>query len=221
MERQKYLLKPLRLWLGLIYFFGALGLWWDTSRPLFLMLTPYTLLLGALALLALDTGLRFKNIALLFLVWMAGFGVEVLGVHTGWVFGQYQYGQVLGWQLFDVPLVIGLNWTILLYVIFLTLRDLDWPVWVQIVVGACLLVATDILIEPVATALDFWQWETPGSHALFVAPLQNYIAWGLFSALILTVFHWLKPIWKNPLATRYWGYQGMFFALYLLLSLIA
>jgi hypothetical protein len=61
----------------------------------------------------------------------------------------------------------------------------------------------------------------PGQHRLFVAPLQNYLAWGLFSALILSLFHWLKPAWKNPLAARYWGYQGMFFALYLLLMLIA
>ena len=42
-----------------------------------------------------------------------GYGVEVLGVASGVLFGEYNYGETLGWKLLDVPVVMGVNWLIL------------------------------------------------------------------------------------------------------------
>jgi len=109
--------------------------------------------------------------------------------------------------------VIGLNWTILLYAIYLVFQPMALPAWSKPILGALLLVFTDIWIEPVAVQLDFWTWEKSAEHWLFVAPLQNYMAWGLFSLLILAVFQVLKPKWQNPLAKTYWAYQLGFFIL--------
>jgi len=44
-----------------------------------------------------------------------GFLIEVIGVKTGYIFGRYYYGQSLGYHLLSVPLLIGLNWGVLLY----------------------------------------------------------------------------------------------------------
>jgi len=44
-----------------------------------------------------------------------GFGVEVLGVKTELIFGSYHYGESLGYKWLSVPLLIGVNWCMLLY----------------------------------------------------------------------------------------------------------
>jgi putative membrane protein len=39
----------------------------------------------------------------------------MLGVHTGILFGNYKYGNALGLKLNDVPILIGINWFIVVY----------------------------------------------------------------------------------------------------------
>ena len=48
-----------------------------------------------------------------FFAFSLGFIIEVLGVQTGVLFGAYSYGDPLGFKVFDVPLLIGVNWLIL------------------------------------------------------------------------------------------------------------
>ena len=49
-------------------------------------------------------------------VFQAGYILELLGVTTGRIFGQYLYGNNLGFKIADVPVIIGLNWVMLCYV---------------------------------------------------------------------------------------------------------
>ncbi|MES2515602.1 MAG: carotenoid biosynthesis protein, partial [Bacteroidota bacterium] len=44
-----------------------------------------------------------------------GFFIEVLGVKTEIIFGSYYYGKALGLKFFAVPILIGVNWAVLLY----------------------------------------------------------------------------------------------------------
>ena len=44
-----------------------------------------------------------------------GFFIEVIGVKTGFIFGSYYYGAAMGIKILAVPLLIGLNWSILVY----------------------------------------------------------------------------------------------------------
>ena len=44
---------------------------------------------------------------------LAGMGVEWVGVHYEFLFGSYYYGENLGWKTDGVPLLIGANWKIL------------------------------------------------------------------------------------------------------------
>ena len=43
-----------------------------------------------------------------------GFGVEVIGVETGLLFGDYEYGSGLGPKVLKVPMLMGVLWWILL-----------------------------------------------------------------------------------------------------------
>lgn len=197
----------------MVYGFGALGLAWPATRSFFLVFTPFTLLFGALHLLWFEENRGSKFWWTLAAVWLAGFLVEWAGVATGSIFGEYDYGTVLGWKVLGVPLVIGINWTILIYAAAFLAHQLGVSRWLRPLVGATVVTFTDIFIEPVAVYFEFWNWVQPPFDALFVAPWQNYLAWWLFSFLVLWGFEAAKFQARNVVLVRYWLFQLAFFVL--------
>lgn len=146
----------------------------------FLKLVPFHLFTIAL-LLYLGVFNNFKSLLVIFLVSFLGWVVEVVGVKTGLVFGDYSYGETLGYKVLAVPLSIGLNWGALLYATYVLLADLKLNFWVKIFTGALIVVFLDYFIEPVAIQLDFWTWND------IDIPVQNYVAWFVLSSLLLIV----------------------------------
>jgi uncharacterized membrane protein len=157
--------------ISIFYLVGIIGMSIPVFRPFFQTLTPFHLLLNLFVLL-----LFHKDWSKSFWVFMVfaitiGFASEVMGVHTGFPFGNYSYGSVLGTKLFEVPIMIGVNWLILVYIsghLFYNKIENDW---LASFLSAGLMVAIDFIIEPVAIALDFWTWESG------VVPLLNYVGW--------------------------------------------
>lgn len=155
-------------WIPLVYGVGALGML-SPYQDLFLMLTPFQLIGTAVVLLVYHSDIRRKEIVFFILCALIGFGVEVVGVQTGLIFGNYQYGSTLGWQIAEVPLTIALNWFIMVYITGWGFRRIMREF--QPFVGAFLMVTIDLSIEQVAPKLDFWAFAGES------VPIQNYIAW--------------------------------------------
>lgn len=206
-EASKRKLVLTRGFLLMVFGFGVLGLSIPQTRPYFLLATPFTLLLAAILLFSYHIKWTKGDVIFLVLVYLAGFTLEALGVYTGAIFGPYTYGNTLGYQVFNVPLVIGLNWTTLIYCIVNIVNRTGWKSYSVAALGAAFMVAIDLLIEPVAIALDFWNWEGG------VIPLQNYVAWFVFSYVVIFLANITKRNWDNPLATPFFLIQVIFFLL--------
>ena len=185
----------------LIHVVGILGLL-SPFREMLLSLTPMILIIDLVLLLAFHKVWNQETLMAIVLCAVGGFSIEVLGVHTGVVFGEYVYGPVLGLQLFEVPLIIGVNWVLLIYCTGTIARTVVDKTWQRIIVASALMVAIDLLIEPVAIKYNFWSWVN-GS-----IPVQNFIAWFGFSALMLYLFYKLRINLNNKIA----------FVLYLVLA---
>ena len=156
---------------------GVVGLSSD-YQDLFLRLTPLNLLLslGLFIWANNDFSVQFyKVVAILFVL---GFLVEVIGVSTGVLFGEYTYGATLGFKLFETPLMIGVNWILLSLASFGISSFFLKKQLPIILLSSLLMVLMDVLIEPIAISLDFWTW------ALGDIPLQNYVMW-FFVSLIM------------------------------------
>jgi putative membrane protein len=156
---------------------GVVGLSSD-YQDLFLRLTPLNLLLslGLFIWANNDFSVQFyKVVAILFAL---GFLVEVIGVSTGVLFGEYTYGATLGFKLFETPLMIGVNWILLSLASFGISSFFLKKQLPIILLSSLLMVLMDVLIEPIAISLDFWTW------ALGDIPLQNYVMW-FFVSLIM------------------------------------
>jgi putative membrane protein len=176
----------------LVGLYGFLNL---SYEELFIALVPYHLLL-MLGLLVYSTNDFSKNIKIFALIiYFAGFFIEVIGVNTGIVFGNYSYGDALGLKLFSTPLLIGVNWLILVYCTGVLLQYLKIKnTLIFSLIGALILVGIDFLIEPVAIRFNYWSW------AGGLIPAQNYIAWYIFSFLLFFVFQRLDFNKKNKAA---------------------
>ena len=156
---------------------GVVGLSSD-YQDLFLRLTPLNLLLslGLFIWANNDFSVQFyKVVAILFAL---GFLVEVIGVSTGVLFGEYTYGATLGFKLFETPLMIGVNWILLSLASFGVSSFFLKKQLPIILLSSLLMVLMDVLIEPIAISLDFWTW------ALGDIPLQNYVMWFFVSFIM-------------------------------------
>ncbi len=142
----------------------------------FRSLSPVNLLLsfGLIVLMSQQTKWQFYGA--ISLVAVIGFFVEVLGVKTELIFGSYHYGQSLGYKWLSVPLLIGINWSMLLYCTA-QLSKFKSTI-VNAVFGAALMVGLDFFIEQNASKFDFWYWKSG------IIPIQNYIAWFVIAFLL-------------------------------------
>lgn len=175
---------------------GIIGLSIDSTRNLFQSLTPINLLLTAAIVLHFEKEKNRRFFLFILATLLIGFFVEVAGVHSGFIFGEYNYGATLGPKLWEVPLAIGVNWVIMIYCTGLFARGVAHSKLPTILVGAILMTAIDILIEPVAIKLDFWTWESSS------IPLRNYLGWFITSLVLHLLFYYLMPRSNNSLAIR-------------------
>ena len=165
----------------ILYGVGLSGILLPAFKPLVLPLSAYNLLISFLVLL---NSYRWKKEILLasFLVFLIGFIVEWVGVHTSLLFGTYWYGLNLGPKFFEVPLIIGINWAMLTMVCSAMSKVLTKSMLLHVVLGASLMTGMDWLMEPVAIKSDFWHWKNE------TIPVYNFICWFVVSLLTNWVF---------------------------------
>jgi putative membrane protein len=192
------------------------------KNPFFVATTPINLLLMFVLLLWTQKGKNKFFILFTIAAIVIGFTVEVIGVNTNLLFGHYSYGGPLGFKWQQVPLIIGVNWFIILYCCGISTQTLmqkmitkiseekkQAPASIKalsvIIDGATLATIFDWFIEPVAIKLHFWQWKD--QHV----PGYNYICWLIISIIILAIFHFCNFNKQNKFAIHLLMIQFMFF----------
>ncbi len=194
--------------LVIICIFQIIGFVGFVINPVFFnSLSPVNLLLSAVLVLVMSKQDNWKFYGSLLLVAVLSFFIEVLGVKTELIFGSYYYGNSFGYKLFSVPLLIGLNWAMLLYSTsqFSKFKNTI----INALFGAFLMVFLDFFMEQNAQKFDFWYWKDG------IIPLQNYIAWFLISFVFnLLVQKHLSKIPNLTAKVFYFAQVAFFMALY-------
>jgi bisanhydrobacterioruberin hydratase len=206
----------------LFHICGLMGILLIPYKDWFIKNTWVNLLVMAVLIL-LTHRLKNKNFLIFFIItFIAGFAVEVLGMHTGLIFGRYTYGDVLGIKLFNIPLIIGINWFIIIYSTgmfiqvyenYMLKKLIERGIIINhrlklisfIVDASFLALIFDWVMEPVAVKLGYWQWETAR------IPLYNYVSWIIVSAILLTLFRKLNGDNRNIFAVHLFIIQLLFF----------
>ena len=185
--------KYLLYFLILVYISGAIGFLFNPG--FFAPFTPLTLAFTCFVFL-IHQPLNNLNYTLSFIgLAVVGFVAEVIGVKTGVVFGNYYYGNALGYKVLGVPLVISLNWGLLINIGVLVATYLSKKPLLIATLAAFIITGVDLLIEQVASQMDYWHFSNG------IAGIQNYIGWFIISFFTswLLQKHLVKGDKKNAL----------------------
>lgn len=172
---------------------GIVGLSLPEYQDLFLQLTPLQLLSSLFILLFFHRGWNDAFPVFAAAAFWIGFGSEIIGIHTGYLFGDYVYGPTLGPKLWEVPIIIGVNWFILSYTTGVLFRKVPNDIYAAIL-SALAMTAIDYILEPVAVELDMWAWKWEE------IPMSNYAGWFGISFIIQLIWRKANFEKENPIS---------------------
>lgn len=199
-------LNHVKIFFAIFYLVGLLGFLYPQTQQLFVQLTPFALLLSVLALIFFnENGFTFKSLMLYLVIYILGLAIEAIGVNTGLVFGNYIYGSGLGIKVWHTPLMIGINWLLLVYISSVLSQKYFSNGFFQVLFASTLMLAYDLVLEQVAPKLQMWLWENNE------IPLKNYVAWFLIALLFNGLIQIFKLKLRNKLACTIILCQVLFF----------
>lgn len=201
---------------------GLIGILLSPYKTFFIEATPVTLVTMASLLILTQKEKNPAFIVFFFLTIITGIGAEMIGTNTGTIFGNYSYTNILGPAINGVPLIIGINWFIVIYCCgVVTYIFEQWIMkkflgegvdmsgsmqTLSFVIDASLLtVFFDWILEPAAEKLGLWQWENEE------IPLYNYLCWFIISMGLMFCFRRLKFNKHNIFALHLLIIQLLFF----------
>ncbi len=109
------------------------------------------------------------------LVLGAVFGV-LLELATIRQLNSYHYGQ-FGIMLLDVPLCIGVAWSVIIYSAMEFSDSSNLPYWLRPILDGLLALSIDLAFDSVAIRLGMWDWGRSLEYQYFGVPFANFWAW--------------------------------------------
>lgn len=190
----------------LFYLVGIAGMLIPYSHEYFNRLTPLALILSFIGLVLFDkTEHSKKTVSLLLSIFILSFIIESIGVNTGVIFGNYQYGNNLGPKIFNTPIIIGFNWVFLVYSTAIIVNKLKLHPVYKVLIASISMLIYDLTMEQMAPELGMWYWQDE------LIPLQNYLAWFALALIFHSVVRILKINFSNKIALLILSCQFLFF----------
>ncbi|MBC8298990.1 MAG: carotenoid biosynthesis protein [Pelagibacterales bacterium] len=185
-------------------FFGVLS----DQKEFFLSTSPFAILITFI-LLVLNYDFKQKGfISALISIISIGFLVEFLGVNYDLFFGSYEYGDNLGYKIGGVPIIMSINWLVL---IFLTgsfaEKIIPNSLPLKVLFASLLMVFIDVFLEICAPKLDYWKFNDE------IVPMSNYNSWFIISAICLYIYFRLIKDKEHTLSTNVLVIHFAFFGL--------
>lgn len=188
----------------IVHISGAIGMM-TPARMYFLALTPVNLVISFALILYFHprkSPVFWRNV---FVIVVFGFLIELIGVNTGWPFGIYQYEWAFGPQLWNTPIVIGLNWFVMTYGgVYFIRRLFSNELVTSFITGLCVTLL-DVILEPVAIYSSYWTWASER------VPLSNYVTWFVCISVFAFLIIRSEKIVINPIVKWILGGQVVFF----------
>ena len=197
-----------------IFFAVGLVLYlFSVTRQLFILITPGTLLLVAVSAFYFHKEWNGKTVLVLFSIFTVSMLVEIIGVATGRLFGVYNYNPSLGIRIAGVPIIIGINWVVLIYASNAILSKITTNRILIITGASVLMVAYDLVLEQAAPLMNMWKFDND------FPPLRNYLMWFLLSLLFQFIIVLFNLNTNNKPARALFIIQIFFFLIVVIYSL--
>jgi len=182
--------------------FYILNLWRGQWVQGFFITALFTLVVFLFSFWHSSIKFGFKN-AFIFLLlsFLVSFGSEFIGTNLANNFeGCYKYSEFLGAQIFNVPLLVILMWTAIIYIAYQVSEHITnfrffkstsflnrfWlSVWCALLTSL-IVVAWDAALDPLAVSMGWWSWARAGEY--FGVPLGNFLGWIVVSFVTVLIY---------------------------------
>jgi putative membrane protein len=116
------------------------------------------------------------------------YGIEALGLATGWPYGSFTYEVSLGPTVDGLPIALPILFLPLVFDAYLlaSLRTAHSSGrWARVGLAVGLVVTLDLVLDPAAVSLGFWRYANPG--LFHEVPWTNVAGWVLSAAVTVGV----------------------------------
>ncbi|QXE00236.1 carotenoid biosynthesis protein [Terribacillus sp. DMT04] len=135
--------------------------------------------------------------------------IEALSVYSGFPFGEYRYTPMLGLPILNVPFTIAIAWVG--FIVNSTMISTQKNKWLRALETGTWVVLIDLILDPVALAWDFWQWNEGGFY--YGIPATNFITWFILAAVLSLLLPLQKDKAANHASFRLLQLMFLFFGL--------
>ncbi|HMQ02829.1 MAG TPA: isopentenyl-diphosphate Delta-isomerase [Pyrinomonadaceae bacterium] len=204
---------------GLVLAFLAAGAFFMTRVELPAwshVLSSINVLLFAIpSMWALKMWLGWKDAGKLVLILgLYALAIETFAIFTGFPYGHFGYSEHLGYKLFgQVPWTVAFAWTPLMLCAYAAARSLFVSRLRRIAFAALLLVVFDLVLDPGAVLLGFWQY--PGGGVFYGVPISNFLGWvfsgAIGAAIMEAAVGYFRPLLPPPVQLGSSAFFIMFF----------
>jgi bisanhydrobacterioruberin hydratase len=192
----------------IFYMVGVVGHILPVTRPFMLSLTPYVLLItGIIIFYPVIKNNQLKLFIFFALCGLIAFFAEVVGVNFGTLFGDYFYGEILGIKILAVPLIIIVNWMIILIGSISLSGIISKNKATMVILSTLFALIFDYIMEPVAIYFKYWNWESG------YVPFMNYFTWGIMIFIFTSVYVFNRFRIKSSIPAFIFVIQILYFLL--------
>ncbi len=108
--------------------------------------------------------------------------IEISAIATGFPYGHFGYSDLLGFRIFgSVPWTVAFAWTPLVFAAYAAAALVGRSLFLRLVLTVSFLIAFDLVLDPGAVRLGFWQYNSGGGF--YGVPLSNFAGWAFSGAL--------------------------------------
>ncbi len=203
----------LSIFVILTYIVLSLGFLFKPTPSLLITLLPWVMLLTTVFVVYKIKPNTFL-LTIFFLIISLTFILEAIGVLTGIPFGEFFYLNTLGFKVLDVPIIVAINWSMIIFSSYVftqrLLEKIKFDNRLVLMLTPIIVTLIDYIMEPVAIYLKLWNWSSG------MIPTSNYISWFIFTLLCTTFIYfvtWGKKINNSKYLLAFLIGQTIFFTI--------
>ena len=170
----------------------------DLPTPSFLPVLLILVLAAPTLINFIESQNRYKALAVYLLFTIIAISIELIGVRTGFPYGNFHYSDLLPLKVAgEVPVTLSLTFVPLLIGAFAISQKISNNKLTRIILTTVFLLLADLVLDPGAVHVNLWTFEQNGFY--YNVPFSNYLGW-IFSGLIFSV---LCAIFLNEVNFNY------------------
>ncbi len=183
-------------------------------KPFFQSILVFQLLIAAVIVLLSQPKSSSKYYLFIIIGFAVGFFAEMLGVQTGWLFGDFYFTEKLRFLVAGVPLIVGVNWVVFSLSSFSVLPE-KMPAPLKHFIAAILMVILAFFLEIMAVSNELWVWKNSSHFPTY----KNFVDCFLI-ALVMQLLIYFFQLQKNKIAAIFFYVFLLFLISFFLIEII-